>query len=69
MGRKSKATYQEEFRKARLKYMSLVREYTRRHPNTHSWDNIDQKVHAAEEKCFLLLRKVHGYSGYDHFIP
>lgn len=65
MGRKSKETLKKEFKNARVKYMRIMNDFARCHPNSKRYSELQEKVMIAEENCVLLNRKIHNWKHGD----
>jgi len=62
MGRKSKETLIKEYKKARSKYLRYIKEYSRCHPTSKRYSDLQEKTIMAEEACVLLNRKIYNWS-------
>ena len=68
MPRKSKQALEEEYRKARIKYMRHAKEFERCHPDSKRYGGLREKAILAEEECIFLLRKINPGLKYDKLI-
>ena len=64
----NKRQLQEEYRKARAKYMRLQNEFSRCHKSSPRWSGLQEKIIEAEEKCVFLLRKKYPNETHDRLI-
>ena len=65
MARKSKETLLKEYTKARQKLLRFVNEFTRCHPSSKRYPELQDKVVQAEEECIFLNRKIHKWKPGD----
>jgi len=65
MARKSKETLLKEYKKARLKYMRYLNEFSRCHTSSKRYSDLQIKTIAAEEECVFLNRKIYNWKPGD----